>query len=258
MVSTNLSAFGVDESLRDVGFVHKYTINVDGENFEYTFTANFNVLSHTFNTDDKILQFDVQAIHEKENVAEIIIPRDMFDGELTVLLNSKEIFAQVNKTERSSIISLVFDGKGDYTIGVTTMDKYNSGGCLIATAAFGSELAPQVQLLREIRDDIVLQTKSGSIFMTGFNQFYYSFSPAVADYERENITFKEAVKLTLTPLLTSLTLLQYADIDSESEMLGYGIGIILLNIGMYFVAPAVLITKIRKRVNMEKFDKRHV
>ena len=33
-----------------------------------------------------------------------------------------------------------------------------------------------------------------------------------------------------------------ADIDSESEMLGYGIGVILLNIGMYFVAPAVLIS----------------
>ena len=39
-----------------------------------------------------------------------------------------------------------------------------------------------------------------------------------------------------------------ADIDSESEMLGYGIGVILLNIGMYFVAPAVLIMKIRKRI----------
>ncbi len=56
---------------------------------------------------------------------------------------------------------------------------------------------------------------------------------------------KKTVKITLTPLLASLALLQYADIDSESEMLGYGIGIILLNIGMYFVAPAVLITKIR-------------
>ena len=258
LITTNLGAFGVDTSLRDVGFVNKYMIETNGQNFEVTFTANFEVSSHTFSTDDKMLQFNVNAIHEKENVAEIIIPRDMFDGELTVLLNGKEIFAPVNKTERSSIISVVFDGKGDYTIGITTMDKYNGGGCLIATAAFGSELAPQVQLLREIRDDIVLQTKSGSIFMTGFNQFYYSFSPAVADYERENTTFKEAVKLTLTPLLTSLTLLQYADIDSESEMLGYGIGIILLNIGMYFVAPAVLITKIRKRVNMEKFDERHV
>ena len=125
----------------------------------------------------------------------------------------------------------------------------NSGGCLIATAAFGSELAPQVQLLREIRDNTVLQTESGSTFMTGFNQFYYSFSPAVADYERENPIFKEAVRVALTPLLTSLTLLQYVDIDSESEMLGYGIGVILLNIGMYFVAPAVLITKIRKEFN---------
>ena len=84
--------------------------------------------------------------------------------------------------------------------------------------------------------------------MVGFNQFYYSFSPVIADYERENSAFKEAVKITLTPLLTSLTLLQYADIDSESEMIGYGIGIILLNIGIYFVAPAVLIMKIKKRV----------
>ena len=118
-------------------------------------------------------------------------------------------------------------------------------GCLIATASYGSELAPQVQQLREIRDDVVLQTESGSAFMIGFNQFYYSFSPMIADYERENPVFKEAVKLIITPLLTSLTLLQYVDIDSESDMLGYGIGIILLNIGMYFIAPAVLITKIR-------------
>jgi len=252
-----LSAFGIDTSLRDAGFVNRYMISTTEQNFEVTFTANFEVSSHTFSTDDKMLQFNVNAIHEKENVAEIIIPRDLFDGELTVLLNGKEIFVQVNKTERSSIISVVFDGKGNYTIGITTMDNYNSGGCLIATAAFGSELAPQVQLLREIRDNTVLQTKSGSVFMTGFNQFYYSFSPAVADYERENTTFKEAVKLTLTPLLTSLTLLQYADIDSESEILGYGIGIILLNIGMYFVAPAVLITNIRKRVNIEKLHKTH-
>lgn len=120
------------------------------------------------------------------------------------------------------------------------------GGCLIATATYGSELAPQVQLLREIRDNTVLQTQSGTSFMTVFNQFYYSFSPAIADYERENTVFKETVKLTLTPLLVSLTLLQHANIDSEYDMLGYGLSIILLNIGMYFVAPALLITKIRR------------
>jgi len=126
-------------------------------------------------------------------------------------------------------------------------ENERGGGCLIATAAYGSEMAPQIQFLREIRDNTVLQTESGTSFMSGFNQFYYSFSPVIADYERENPAFKETVKLALTPMLTSLAILNYVDIDSEAEMLGYGIGIILLNIGMYFVAPAIIIMKIKNR-----------
>ena len=120
------------------------------------------------------------------------------------------------------------------------------GGCLIATATYGSELAPQVQQLRELRDNTILTTQSGTAFMTGFNQLYYSFSPTIADYEREQPIFKEAIKLTLTPMLTTLSILNYVDIDSEQEMLGYGIGIILMNIGMYFVAPAMIIERLRK------------
>ena len=126
-------------------------------------------------------------------------------------------------------------------------ESKSGGGCLIATATFGSEMAPQVQFLREIRDNTVLQTESGVSFMAGFNQFYYSFSPVIADYERENPVFKEVVKLTITPLLTSLTILNYVDIDTEEEMLGYGIGVILLNIGMYFIAPAAILFKIKNR-----------
>ena len=132
--------------------------------------------------------------------------------------------------------------------GKCVAEKSGGGGCLIATAAFGSEMAPQVQFLREIRDNTVMSTQSGTAFMTGFNHFYYSFSPYVADYERENPVFKEAVKVTLTPLLTSLALLNYVDVDTEEEMLGYGIGIILLNIGMYFVAPAAVIIAIKNRI----------
>ena len=134
---------------------------------------------------------------------------------------------------------------------VTGSDE-EGGGCLIATAAFGSEMAPQVQFLREIRDGKVMATESGTAFMTAFNQFYYSFSPYVADYERENPVFKEAVKVTLTPLLTSLTLLNYVDVDSEQEMLGYGIGIILLNVGMYFVAPAAVIIAIKNKITKQQ------
>ena len=120
------------------------------------------------------------------------------------------------------------------------------GGCLIATTTYGSELAPQVQQLREIRDNLILSTKSGTAFMSGFNQFYYSFSPMIADLERENPLFKEAVKITLTPLLTSLSILNYVDVNSEESVLGYGISLIILNIGMYFIAPTIIIYKIRK------------
>ena len=120
------------------------------------------------------------------------------------------------------------------------------GGCLIATAAFGSELSSQVQQLRELRDNTILNTKSGMAFMTTFNQFYYSFSPIVADFEREQPIFKEIVKITLTPMLTSLSILNHVNIDSEQEMLGYGISIILLNVGMYFIAPAMIIQRLRK------------
>jgi len=162
-------------------------------------------------------------------------------------IDARYIFGQESSVSKNDLAFSI----GSYSendIEIKEVEGGNGGGCLIATAAFGSELSPQVQFLREIRDNTVLQTESGTSFMAGFNQFYYSFSPAIADYERENPTFKEAIKLTLTPLLTSLTLLHYADIDSESEMLGYGIGVILLNIGMYFVAPAVLIMTVRKRI----------
>jgi hypothetical protein len=122
----------------------------------------------------------------------------------------------------------------------------DKAGCLISTATFGTELAPQVQMLREIRDQQLLQTSSGISFMSGFNQFYYSFSPAVSDLERQSPIFRELVKVTISPMLSTLSILQFADVDSEQEILGYGIGIILLNIGMYLVLPVFLIVRVNK------------
>ena len=129
-----------------------------------------------------------------------------------------------------------------------TPNPYSSdGGCLIATAAFGSEMAPQVQHLREIRDGVVVQTESGAAFMAAFNQLYYSFSPGVADLERQHPAFKEFVRVAITPMLASLSILDHIPIDSEAEMLGYGTGIILLNVGMYVGLPAAVILKVHRR-----------
>ena len=118
------------------------------------------------------------------------------------------------------------------------------GGCLIATATYGSELAPQVQQLRELRDNQLLNTESGTQFMGAFNDIYYSFSPIIADYERENPYFKEAVKLAITPMISTLSLMENA--NSESEVLGIGISVIMLNLGMYLGVPAIVIIGIRK------------
>ena len=118
------------------------------------------------------------------------------------------------------------------------------GGCLIATATYGSELAPEVQKLRELRDNSLLSTESGTNFMNTFNDVYYSFSPLIADYERENPAFKEMVKMTITPMITSLSLMEYA--ETESEVLGIGISLIILNVMMYVGIPVFTIMWIRK------------
>ncbi len=134
----------------------------------------------------------------------------------------------------------------DIVVGESSTQPINpyeeeGGGCLIATAAYGSELAPQVQMLREIRDNQLMNTESGSAFMTTFNEAYYSFSPIIADMERESPLFKEAVKLGLTPMLSTLSIMESA--ESESEVLGLGLSVIALNLGMYIGLPAFGIIK---------------
>jgi len=120
------------------------------------------------------------------------------------------------------------------------------GGCLVATAAYGTEMADQVQLLREIRQNVLMQTGSGASFMTAFNQFYYSFSPAVADWERQSPAFKQVVKAAITPMLLTLSVMSHVDIDSEQQMVGYGVGLILMNAALYFVAPALVIIQVKR------------
>ena len=264
------------------GFKFSFPASLDDNFFVVEGTTNFDMKRMDFDSENREITFEIQSSLD-DNLAEIIIPRTLLRGDdLTFMITSIPTLV-MQEGESSSITlqvipkiihydpqnvftTLEFNGSGTHYLtisessyqNVQDVDKSNDeikedidestgGGCLIATAAYGSEMAPQVQFLREIRDGKIMATESGTAFMTGFNQFYYSFSPAVADYERENPIFKEAVKVTLTPLLTSLTILNYVDIDTEQEMLGYGIGVILLNIGMYFVAPAAVIIAIKNR-----------
>ena len=172
----------------------------------------------------------------------------------TICLDSAEqgVRAQENKEApkiviENPMVELEAQEKTEQKVKVSQLEaEQNGGGCLIATATYGSELAPQVQQLRELRDNQLLQTESGISFMSTFNKIYYSFSPIIADYERENPLFKEAVKIAITPMISSLAIMENA--NSESEVLGLGLSVIALNLGMYFGVPAVLIVGIRKRI----------
>ncbi len=218
-----------------------FIVHADSNFLDEQYTVFGRIITQeSFDTLDKIASLETGA-------------RDVpIDPEQAKILTAKV----VQKSEISDLLDL---GEPELVLSSTIQETETSqeaiqetetsqegGGCLIATATFGSELAPQVQQLRELRDGTVLQTKSGTAFMKQFNQLYYSFSPTIADWERENPAFKELVKVAITPLLATLSILNHVDIDSDQEMLGYGIGIIMMNVGMYIVAPVMIVYRFRK------------
>ena len=255
-------AFG--QPLSDkTGLVNRLEIKSTGHTFEVETVANFDVANHNFVKDEKRLTIFINSSLEN-NLGEIIIPKTLLSGNLTFNLDGLEYVPKYRSNDKISFVTLNFTGSGEHKLDIigeealpelqeteqqvtdgTDNPVEPKGGCLVATAAFGSELASEVQKLREIRDEKLLKTESGMAFMNSFNSLYYSFSPSVADYERENPFFKEIVKIAITPMISSLSLLNYVEMDSEERVLGFGILVILLNFGMYVGTPVfgVLIVK---------------
>jgi len=242
------------------GLVTRFDVQTSGYTYEIQTVSNFDVTDHEFDKDEKRLTIFVKSGLEN-NLGEVIIPKILLGGNFTFYLNDLEFNPKIKSNEKISFVTLNFTGLGNNKIDIIATEALvgvkeqsanidvpneETGGCLIATAAYGSELAPQVQQLRELRDNSLLHTESGTAFMESFNKIYYSFSPIIADYERENPVFKEAVKLTLTPMLSSLSILNHVDMDSESSVLGYGIGIVTLNVLMYLGLPAIGLISLRK------------
>ena len=182
------------------------------------------------------------------------VPNDVEPGELDIVTNveldgqSYSDTMQVDAADSPGTGPVCGPGTvpkgGQCVVDDSVQRSTGGGGCLIATATYGSELAPQVQELREIRDGRLMGTESGAAFVGAFNDIYYAFSPAVADYARENHAFKEGVKIAITPMLLSLSAMEHA--ESESQVLGIGIGVILLNVGMYVGSPVAAVMAIRR------------
>ena len=191
---------------------------------------------------DRIVIFECEPPLVGERAFGAKIKKVTEEGYLKIVaIQNQKIIAQESTDEHFGEVFINGNCVSSFTTGP------EGGGCLIATATYGSELAPQVQQLRELRDNKLLKTESGIEFMESFNDFYYSFSPVIADYERENPVFRETVKLAITPMISSLSILNHVEMETDTEVLGYGISLILLNIGMYVGVPAIVVFGIRKR-----------
>ena len=244
------------------GLVTRFDVDASGHLFEVMTVSNFEILDHEFDKNEKRLTIFINSGLEN-NLSEVTIPKNLLSGNFTFQINDVESPQEFKSNDRISFVTLNFTGIGnnkidiigtDALVGVKEIaevvldDKVTSeelgGGCLIATATFGSELAPQVQQLRELRDNKLLQIESGKSFMNSFNTLYYSFSPQIADYQRENPPFNELVKAGVTPMITSLSLMDYA--ETESEIVSVGIFLIILNVGMYVGFPAIVIMGVKK------------
>lgn len=175
---------------------------------------------------------------------------------LSVGPNQLKIFANSNfafspDISTTTILASSTGSTGGQTGGQQNGTEQDSqpSGCLIATAAFGSELTPQVQYLRAFRQDYILSTAAGSAFMNAFNAVYYSFSPQVADYEREQPWLQATVKAAIYPLFAILGAAERVHfVASGGEAGSVAAGAVASAlIGAVYLWPAGLVRSVQKR-----------
>ncbi|RLG50144.1 MAG: hypothetical protein DRO00_09190 [Thermoproteota archaeon] len=124
--------------------------------------------------------------------------------------------------------------------------------CVIATATYGSELSPEVQILREFRDDFVMKTFAGQQFMRAFNAFYYSWSTSVANLISKHDSLKSLCKVAIYPLIGTLEIASQAStklMSSHPELAVTLAGIVSsLLLGLIYLTPTLIpITVILKK-----------
>lgn len=231
-----------------------YFINVDARNDGTKTATNPIVIATLYDNGGKVVAIGEALAEGGGRVSDMAPGQDAGFG---------IVIAERLQTYKTARFSLVADSD-QYISKVVTLEAAGVGtsssrdltggnsGCLIATAAFGSELAPQVQTLRNFRDDIALNTLAGSSFMTVFNSWYYSFSPQVADFEREQPWLKQVVRASVYPLLGILDIItQVYDLlafSGEAAIVVAGLAASAM-IGLVYFAPlsAVLALQGRRR-----------
>ena len=122
------------------GLKKDFTIETSGYDFEVETVANFEINDVKLSREDKKLTLDITSGLEN-NFAEIQVPINLIDGNLTVFVNGEEIFPQIRKNDKISFIVLEFNGTGNNTmeiIGTTYLPEFSGVTLLVIGAAFST------------------------------------------------------------------------------------------------------------------------
>jgi hypothetical protein len=97
-------------------------------------------------------------------------------------------------------------GRINIVVDATVPDNNNSdgdggggggGGCFIATAAYGSYMEPHVVILRQFRDNILLKSSWGKVFV----ELYYKYSPPASEFIAEHDVLRAMARWGLLPIV---------------------------------------------------------
>jgi len=102
---------------------------------------------------------------------------------------------------------------GDYSI-MANFEESARGGCFIATAAYGTPIAEEMQTLREFRDEYLLTNSVGRAFV----DFYYNVSPPIADFMTDHPSLKPIVRTGLIPVVAICSIV----LDVVPQLAGNG------------------------------------
>lgn len=126
-----------------------------------------------------------------------------------------DFYASYDKLRQLLVYGETYATEGGASVLVETLElrdtnvqfstpQSQSSQCVIATAAYGSELAGPVQFLRNFRDIDVDRTFLGHSFLSAFNAWYYSWAPSIAKLESGNAALRAAARTAIVPLLGTL------------------------------------------------------
>jgi len=141
---------------------------------------------------------------------------------------------------------------GTYTVTVSTPDtttttkltvkiegeeEPSGGGCFIATAAYGTPMAEEIEILREFRDEYVLTNPLGQALV----DLYYKVSPPIAEFITEHPSLKPIVRVGLLPAVAMSVVVVNTSPAEKIAIIGL---LALVSVGL-----AVWATKRRGRVS---------